>query len=113
MSDMSLTTPPGPDALALAQNRPMPKLNLARGAGRQDIAKAAEEFEAVFISQMLSHMWSGVGVDPMFGGGHAEETFRGLMIEEQGKVIAKSGGLGLSDHIKRQLLQIQEGAVQP
>jgi Rod binding domain-containing protein len=69
---------------------------------------AAQEFEAVFISQMLTQMWAGVETDGMFGGGHAEDIYRSLLIDEYGKVIAKQGGLGIADHVKAEMLAIQE-----
>ncbi|MFC7332238.1 rod-binding protein [Rhodocista pekingensis] len=109
MDGMTLS-PPGLDQATLA--RSAPRLNLGRAATPAQIDKSAQEFEGVFISQMLSHMWSSVEVDPVFGGGPAEETFRGLMIEEQGKAIAKAGGLGIADHVRRQLLLIQEMQLQ-
>lgn len=72
------------------------------------IEEAAKEFESVFISQMLSHMFSGVEVDPLFGGGHAEEMYRSLLVDEYGKVISQAGGIGLADHVKQELLSLQE-----
>ena len=69
---------------------------------------AAQEFEAVFISQMLTQMWAGVETDGMFGGGHAEDIYRSLLIDEYGKVIAQQGGLGIADHVKAEMLALQE-----
>ncbi len=72
------------------------------------IDKAAQDFEAVYISQMLTHMWSGVETNEMFGGGHAEEIYRSLLIDEYGKVIAKQGGLGLTDQVRAEMIALQE-----
>lgn len=111
MNDYRLS-PPGFDAQALAHSRPLPQArpaDIGQGGGRQaQVETAARDFEAVFISQMLSHMWAGIEVDETFGGGHGEEMFRSLMIEEQGKMMARAGGLGLADDVKRTMLQIQE-----
>lgn len=74
------------------------------------IDKTAQDFEAVFLGQMLQHMWEGVKVDPYTGGGHAEETFRGIMIEEQAKAIAKGGGIGLAAAVKAQIIRMQNAA---
>ena len=71
-------------------------------------AKAAKEFEAMFLSVMLGQMFSGVSSEPPFGGGYAEDAYRGLLVEEYGKGIADRGGLGLSEAIQRQLLDLQE-----
>jgi peptidoglycan hydrolase FlgJ len=72
------------------------------------IKKAAQEFESVFISQMLGHMFVSVGNDEMFGGGEAEDIYRSMMIDEYGKLMAKSGGIGIADQVTRELLQNQE-----
>ncbi len=72
-------------------------------------AKAtAEQFEAVFLSQMLTHMFSGIKVDKMFGGGQAEETYRTLMVQEYGKILAKAGGVGIADAVLKEILTLQE-----
>lgn len=80
----------------------------AASGDREAVRKTAEKFEAQFISQMLGHMFKGIGTDGMFGGGQAEGMWRDFYIEEVGKVIAHRGGIGVSDVIERQLLQLQE-----
>jgi peptidoglycan hydrolase FlgJ len=70
--------------------------------------EAARDFESVFISEMLKPMFETVEVDDMFGGGKGEEVFRGIMIQEMGKSIAKQGGFGIADQVKAELLRIQE-----
>jgi Rod binding domain-containing protein len=77
--------------------------------GAKTVDSAAEEFEAVFLSQMLSHMFEGVRTDGPFGGGKAEEMFRTFMLQEYGKVMAASGGVGVADMVKREMLRAQEG----
>ncbi len=76
-------------------------------AARAD--KAAQDFEAVYISEMLKPMLETVEVDENFGGGKGEEVFRGLLVQELGKSVAKQGGFGLADHVRAELLKIQEG----
>lgn len=82
----------------------------AQAAGQipPKIQAAAEEFESVFLSSMLSHMFAGLDTEGPFGGGQAEETYRGLLIEEYGKAITQSGGIGIADTIARELLSLQE-----
>ena len=72
--------------------------------------KAAKEFEAMFVNQMLSAMFEGVKTDGPFGGGPGESIFRSMMIEQYSKTIASQGGLGLSDQVKREILRLQETA---
>ncbi|HYC04637.1 MAG TPA: rod-binding protein [Azospirillaceae bacterium] len=86
-----------------------PRLQAAK-ADMAKVDKAAQEFESVFLNQMLSLMWETVDVDPTFGGGHGEEMFRSVLIDEQAKAIGRSGGLGLAANIKEQMLRMQETA---
>ncbi len=74
--------------------------------------KAAQEFEGVFITQMLGEMFSGLSTDGPFGGGQGEAMFRSLMLDEYGKQIAAQGGIGLASTVTAQLLKHQEAAGQ-
>jgi Rod binding domain-containing protein len=46
--------------------------------------------------------------DPLFGGGEAENMFRSFLLQEYGKQVARTGGIGVSDMVQKQLLQLQE-----
>lgn len=70
--------------------------------------KAAQSFEAVFLSQMFGHMFDGVGKDTLFGGGQGEEMFRPMMLDEYGKLVAQKGGVGIADAVMRTLISQQE-----
>lgn len=71
-------------------------------------AKAAKDFESVFVSEMLKPMFDMINVDDTFGGGKGEEVFRGMMVQEYGKMITAQGGIGIADQIKAELLRQQE-----
>lgn len=75
---------------------------------KEQARQVAEQFEGIFINQMLSGMFEGVGDENTFNGGFAEETYRGLMTETYADTIAKSGGIGLADNIMRELIGLQE-----
>ena len=80
-----------------------------RGASSEAEAREiAEEFESFFLSQILEQMFSGVGEDSAFGGGAGENAFRGILNEEYAKVMARAGGLGLSDALTTEILRYQE-----
>jgi len=70
--------------------------------------KSAEEFEAVFLSQILKSMSTGIKSDGPFGGGHSEEVFQDLLSEQMATQISRNGGIGLSDAIYREILKTQE-----
>lgn len=82
-----------------------------RGATSEAATReAAEKFEAVFISQMFGHMFSGLGSDSLFGGGQGEEMFRSLLVDEYAKLTVKKGGIGIADSVMRTLIAQQEKA---
>lgn len=81
---------------------------LGKDADAQAVRRAAEDFEAVFLSTMLAPMFEGLGEDDLFGGGPGEDMYRSLMVEEYGKSIARAGGLGIADAVERELLRLQE-----
>ncbi|MFP4097259.1 MAG: rod-binding protein [Alphaproteobacteria bacterium] len=82
-------------------------LNLGALKNRTDIKAAAQDFEAVFIAQMLKPMFAGIETNTMFGGGKGEEIFRDLMIEEYGKAIAARDATGIQSHVMDKLIEIQ------
>ena len=69
---------------------------------------AAESFEAFFISQIMGNMSTGIKTNGPFGGGQAEETWRSMLNQEYGKEISKSGKLGISDMISKEMIKMQE-----
>ncbi|MQX34999.1 chemotaxis protein [Roseospira navarrensis] len=84
-------------------------LDAALRAGNREQAKAAAtEFEAFFLSQMMQPMFSGLSSEPPFGGGHAESTWRSLLVDEYGKMMAQNGGVGVADAVMRTMLAAQE-----
>lgn len=101
---------------ALTANSPLSLVDsLRRGAAPtidpKDMAKAkaaAEDFEAFFVSHAFEDMFAGMDTDPMFGGGEAEQMFRSFLLQEYGKKVAASGGIGVSSMVQQQLLQLQE-----
>jgi len=91
---------------ALQGAKAAPNLSAAKNKVQAD--KAAQEFEAVFVNEMLSTMFEGVKTDGPFGGGPAESIFRSLMLDQYSKTIAEQGGFGLANQVKRELLRAQE-----
>ncbi len=73
----------------------------------QSVKEVSEELEAQFISQLMGFMFNTVEVDPLFGGGFSEETMRSLMVDEYGKIIARSGGIGIAEQVQKSLLGLQ------
>jgi Rod binding domain-containing protein len=81
----------------------------ARTAGSRDPAEAtATDFEAFFLAQFLDGMFAGISTDGPFGGGQAEEVYRSLLTQELGRSLAKAGGFGIADVVRREIIRLQE-----
>lgn len=79
----------------------------------KEVKETARKFEAMFMTEMMNHMFAGVEVDKEFGGGRGEEVFRSMMIEQYGTIIANSGQTGLSAQLEKQMLKMQEEQLDP
>jgi flagellar protein FlgJ len=71
-------------------------------------AASAKQFEAVFLSEMMSHMFEGVKTDSEFGGGQGEDMFKSLLTNEYGKQMANKGGIGIADQLQKAMIQMQQ-----
>ena len=76
----------------------------------EKIDKTANDFEGVFLSQMLQPMFQSVGVNSMFGGGHGEEIMRSMMVQEYGKMMAQRGNFGIAEAVKKEMIKAQTAA---
>jgi Rod binding domain-containing protein len=65
--------------------------------------KVSQDFEAIFIKQMLNVMRKSVSKTGLMDGGMAEEIFEDLLYDEYAEKMAKSGSFGIADMIYRQL----------
>ena len=72
------------------------------------IKETAQDFEAFFVTHAFEDMFADLSSDPMFGGGEGEDIFKSFLLQEYGKQVAKAGGIGVSDMVQKQLLQLQE-----
>ena len=70
--------------------------------------RAAEEFESFFLAQTMESMFAGLGSDKLFGGGQGEGVYRSMLLQEYGKVAARSGGVGVADAVYREMMRLQE-----
>ena len=98
-----LSSRPDPTTVAGAYKGKVSALDM------QNFKKTAEEFEAVFISEMLRPMFENLEPSSPFGGGSGEKIYRDMQIDEYGKAIAGAGGIGLADSVMREMIKMQEG----
>ena len=66
---------------------------------RQDEAlyQACQDFEAIFVKEMLKSMKSTINKSGMMDGGFAEEIYDDMLYDEYAKKIVKTAGFGLAD----------------
>lgn len=97
-------------ALLNAESKQADKLkqSLQNAQTKEQAEKVAKEFEAIFISQMLKHMYAGIESDPLFGGGSAETIYRDMTLDEYGKTLSETGRLGIADSVMKEILSLQE-----
>ena len=73
------------------------------GGERERLKGAAQQFEAIFLRQMLAAARStDFGGDDLFGG-EGEETFREMRDAQFAQLASESGTLGLAARIEAQL----------
>jgi len=81
----------------------------ASAAGTEKLRRAAQDFTAVALNELLKPMFDTAdSSDGPFGGGPAEAAFKPMMISEMAKQIAHGGGLGLAEPVFQQMLRLQE-----
>ncbi len=73
-------------------------------AGEEAMRAAAQDFEAAFLTQMLT--FSGLGDALTLGGGEASAAFAGFYIESLAEKMTEAGGLGLADRFYVELQQL-------
>jgi peptidoglycan hydrolase FlgJ len=74
-----------------------------------EMREAAEEFEAVFLGQILRGVTEGLtGPGPLGRGG--DDPFASMLQDEYAKLISRSGGIGVADAVLREMLKAQEVA---
>jgi flagellar protein FlgJ len=79
----------------------------AAGTGRAGsvagLREVAQEFEAVFLAQVLAKLNQGFG-------GDEHTPFHDMFNDELAKLISRSGGVGVADAVLKEMLKSQEVA---
>ncbi len=89
---------------------PVPKLDTTSPAYKA-MYKHAQGLEGNFLNTLLKEMFSSIKTDDQsFGGGFAEDTWRGMQAEQLSDSIAQNGGLGIAQSMMGDLMQLQEAA---
>src|SRR5262249_22511941 len=74
-------TTPAPIPTSRAATPPAPE-------GTPEMRHIAEQFESMFLSEMLAPMFEGIKTDGLGGGGIGEEVFRPMLIEKYAEALS-------------------------
>ncbi|HET6452331.1 MAG TPA: rod-binding protein [Spirochaetia bacterium] len=71
---------------------------------KSELYKVSQDFEALFIKQMLDVMRKTIHKeDDLLGGGLGQDVYEDMLYDEYAKKMAATAQFGLSDMIYRQL----------
>jgi Rod binding domain-containing protein len=74
----------------------------------------AKDFEAMFLEQSLDQVVRSTGEEgPLGENGTGGGVYRSMLVKEYAGQVVKSGGVGIADHVYRQLMKLQEAAAAP
>ncbi|MBI2369960.1 MAG: rod-binding protein [Deltaproteobacteria bacterium] len=96
MGDIDLRVPGTPLSRLPIAGGTRPPLGLAEGG---DPGRAATEFEALFIQQLLRGLRTTIPSSGLFGRSRDREIYESLMDQEVARALANRGGIGLKDVI--------------
>lgn len=104
MADIALTPPP---VDVLSQKKAGLSSDMSGVKTREQARQVAQQFERMFISEMLGPMFQGLETDGPTGGGNAEATFRPMLIDQYADAITRGGGVGIADSVYKEILKLQ------
>ena len=81
-----------------------------KGSGVKEIdegklKKACEDFESIFISQLLKVMRQTIPKSGLLDGGSQQDAYLSLFDEELSKSLAKKGGIGLGKILYQNIMK--------
>ncbi len=72
-----------------------------------EIERTAQEFEAVFLAQMLQTVGQPLR-GPGAAAGGSEDAWGSMLVDAYARLISKAGGIGVADAVVREMLRMQE-----
>ena len=78
-------------------------------AAQKKIKDAAQAFESIFLTNMFEEMFAGIQEqEGPLGAGEAQSAWRSMLVEEYANTVARNGGIGVAEHVQRELIALQE-----
>jgi hypothetical protein len=71
---------------------------------KEKVLEEAKQYEVILVSKMLEEAVPKGGDSMLFGGGHGNDIYRSMMIEEYAKSMVDGGGLGLAEQIAKEIM---------
>lgn len=93
----------GMDSLRTSQLEQAQKAAAKGDPKNAQAEKAATEFEALLLHQMLNSMWSTIPKNEAMGGGQEEGMYRDMYTEAVAKEISEKQSLGIKNVIFKEL----------
>jgi peptidoglycan hydrolase FlgJ len=79
--------------------------------GSDPVRKTADDFETMFLEQSFDRLTSEAGAEgPLGENGTGGAVYRSMLSGALAKEVVKTGGVGISDQIYKQMLQLQESS---
>lgn len=91
-------------SIGMTQYRNLPVNPRTESPGDKDKLKAAcQDFESLFVKQMLDSMRKTVTKSGLMDGGFGEEIYQDFLYDEYAKEIAQTANLGIAKMMYKQL----------
>ena len=73
------------------------------GSQPRSLREATQEFESLFVAQLMQSMRGTVPESGLMGNGSGQQIFRQMLDQELSRQVAFSGGFGIGEMLYRQL----------
>ena len=78
-------------------------LGALAGNSAPTLREATQQFESLFITQLMKAMRGTVPESKLMGSGNGQQLFREMLDQELAGRVAQSGGLGIGEMLYQQL----------
>lgn len=76
---------------------------------QKKIKSVSQQFESVFLGNMFEEMFANVQeTEGPMGAGQSQSAWRSMLTDEYANTISRNGGIGVAEHIQRELIALQE-----
>lgn len=109
--DFLIPSLPGKSAVdlqAMRQKNAEMSLRGAKGHSDEEIGKAASQFEALLLQQMMTAMWKAVPNEGLLSGSREEALYRDMLNQAVAENIANGRSIGVKDVVMKELQKTEK-----